>query len=255
MLSKRAARTFFLVGTVLSGGTFVMLTVDTFQRIPDQTRRNELSESAIRGKHLWDKNNCMGCHTLFGEGAYYAPELTKVYKRRGPEFIKAMLRDPASMYPGQRKMQQYDLSEQDIEDFVQFFEWVGQVDLNGFPKDPPLAAKKAQTTSRNDAATANVVVSDSPVEGTAPVAAVTGETVSVAPPPVFDQMCRACHQIDGLGGAIGPALDGVGSRLDADYLARWLTDPQVVRPGTTMPKLPLTVVQIDELVTFLAANQ
>jgi nitric oxide reductase subunit C len=53
----------------------------------------------------------MGCHTLLGEGAYYAPELTKVYERRGPAFIRAMLRDPEAMYPGQRKMQNYDFTE------------------------------------------------------------------------------------------------------------------------------------------------
>ena len=40
---------------------------------------------------------------LLGEGAYYAPELTRVYARRGPDFIAAMLRDPEAMYPGQRR--------------------------------------------------------------------------------------------------------------------------------------------------------
>ena len=89
MLSKSAAKRFFLAGTVLCGGAFVLLTLDTLKRIPEQTHEVNLTDSAKRGKHLWESNNCMGCHTLMGEGAYYAPELTKVYDRRGPEIGRA----------------------------------------------------------------------------------------------------------------------------------------------------------------------
>ena len=80
----------------------------------------------------------MGCHTLLGEGAYYAPELTKVYERRGPEFIKAMLRDPQAMYPGQRRMVQYHFTDAEIEAMVAFLQWIGGMDLNGFPPRPTL---------------------------------------------------------------------------------------------------------------------
>lgn len=81
----------------------------------------------------------MGCHTLLGEGAYYAPELTRVYRRRGPEFIRAMLRDPAAMYPGQRQMQNYHFCNPgQIDDLVAFLQWVDGMDLNGFPPEPTL---------------------------------------------------------------------------------------------------------------------
>ena len=83
MLSKSAARMFFLVGTGLCSLSFVLLTVDTFRQIPGQTNEHLLTPAAIRGKHLFDSSNCMGCHTILGEGAYYAPELTRVHSRRG----------------------------------------------------------------------------------------------------------------------------------------------------------------------------
>ena len=92
----------------------------------------------MHGKHLWERNNCMGCHTLLGEGAYYAPELTKVYERRGPEFIQAMLRDPQAMYPGQRRMVKYDFTDAEIAALVAFLQWIGEMDLNGFPAKPTL---------------------------------------------------------------------------------------------------------------------
>ena len=135
MLSKSAARAFFLSGTLLFSAVFIWLTVDTFQRIPAQTNSDELTESVARGKQLWEENNCMGCHTLLGEGAYYAPELTRVYDRRGPAFIAQMLRDPEAVYPGQRRMVKYDFSEAQIDDMNAFFEWIGRMDLNGFPPE------------------------------------------------------------------------------------------------------------------------
>jgi hypothetical protein len=47
-----------------------------------------------------------------------------------------MLRDPQAMYPGQRNMQRYDFTEDQIDDLVAFLEWVDGMDLNGFPPAP-----------------------------------------------------------------------------------------------------------------------
>ncbi|HEY5870155.1 MAG TPA: c-type cytochrome [Candidatus Tectomicrobia bacterium] len=55
---------------------FLLLTIDTIRRVPAQTKQQNLTEQVVHGKHLWERNNCMGCHTLLGEGAYYAPELS-----------------------------------------------------------------------------------------------------------------------------------------------------------------------------------
>ena len=71
-------------------------------------------------------------------------------------------------------------------------------------------------------------------------------------PQVFNQLCIACHALGGQGGNVGPALDGVGSRRDADYIARWLHDPPAMKADSKMPKLPLSEAQIRELVAFLS---
>ncbi len=228
MLSKSAAKAFFLGGTAVTASVFLALTWDTFQQIPGRTNASALTEGVKRGKHLWESNNCMGCHTLFGEGAYYAPELTKVHERRGPAFIRAMLKDPQAMFPGQRQMTNYHFKDEEIEDLVAFFEWVGKVDLNGFPAKPNLGAPAQR----------------------AQVAGSTGHA-----PEVFGQVCTTCHSLQGAGGTVGPALDGVGDRLDAAYLEKWLRDPMSVKPGTTMPKLPLDDAQLGALVTFLSSQK
>jgi nitric oxide reductase subunit C len=220
MLSKSQAKKFFLIGTAGFSLVFVGLTIDTFSKIPKQTRQQNLTAGAIRGKHLFDKKNCMGCHTIMGEGAYYAPELTKVIERRGETFVKQMLRDPESMYPGQRKMTNYKFSEQEISDLTEFLTWVGGMDLNGFPPKPDLL----QTTT--------AVVSQRPV--------------------VFNQMCTACHAVAGQGGRVGPALDGVGKKFDKNYLVKWLKDPASIKADSKMPKLPLTDQNIEDVANYLS---
>jgi nitric oxide reductase subunit C len=226
MLSKSAARAFFLVGTGLCTVAFIVLTIDTFRQIPAITNSSGITPAVVRGKVLWEENNCMGCHTLLGEGAYYAPELTKVHSRRGESFIRSMLRDPAAMYPGERQMVQYDFTEEEIDDLVAFFEWIDGMDLNGFPPTPTLAA--------------------APAIGSATAPAADGR------PRQFDQVCTACHSVGGRGGTVGPALDEVGDRYDEEYLGRWLRNPAAVKPGTTMPNLGLSDEQVTEMVAYLS---
>lgn len=227
MLTKSQAKTFFVVGTVVCSATFVLLTLDTFKRIPLQTRQAEMTESVVRGKHLFDQNNCMGCHTIFGEGAYYAPELTKVWDRRGEAFIKSMLKDPAAMYPNDRKMTNFHFTDQQIDDLTAFLKWVGTVDLNGFPAKPDLKPAPVET-------------------------AAVADPHGASRPAIFGQMCVACHTLQGQGGNVGPVLDGVGTRRDLAYLQKWLANPQDVKPGAKMPKLPLSEQDIQELAAFLS---
>ncbi len=227
MLSKSGAKAFFLFGTALCGGAFLLLTLDTIKRVPAQTNAAEITESVKRGKDLWDSNNCMGCHTILGEGAYYAPELTKVVERRGEAFVKAVIKDPEKMFPGQRKMQNYHFNDEQIADLFSFLQWIGKVDLNGFPPKPDLA--------RN-----------SPPVGGAPAANA---------PAVFAQMCTACHSLNGSGGNVGPALDGVGSRLTSEFITAWLKDPASVKPDSKMAKMPLSEGDISQLTLFLAEQK
>jgi len=132
MLSKKQARAFFLGGTVVTFLIFIGLTVYSLSAAQDQSNIENLSESAIRGKYLWETNNCMGCHTIMGEGGYYAPELTKVVERRGEAYIKAALMSPVPWQPNGRKMVKYEMTEAQADDMVEFFKWIGEIDLNGF---------------------------------------------------------------------------------------------------------------------------
>jgi mono/diheme cytochrome c family protein len=98
-----------------------------------------------------------------------------------------MLKDPEAMYPGQRKMQNYDFTEatEIAIDLVAFFEWAGGVTSTASRPKPPLARRAVG--GRRDRRDRR------------------------PPPAVFNQICMACHSLGGQGGAVGPALDGVGT--------------------------------------------
>jgi nitric oxide reductase subunit C len=229
MLTKSQARTFFVGGTVLFSAVFVALTVDTHTKIPRQTNEHLITPQVSAGKRLWEHNNCMGCHTLFGEGAYYAPELTKVVDRRGVPWLKVFLKDPEAMFPGERQMVKYDWSDGDIDNMIAFLDWCGKVDLNGFPAEPPL--REVVDLKGN---------------------AVIGVSAAVPEPPlVMTQLCFSCHAVRGKGGVVGPPLDDVHKRLNHDQLVAWIGDPQKIKPGTTMPKLPLTPEQVEEATQYI----
>lgn len=230
MLSKSQARSFFLLATGGFSSVFLWLTVDSLRQIPARSHEENLSASVIRGKGLWDTNNCMGCHTLLGEGAYYAPELTQVYTRRGDAWMRQFLKDPQAMFPGQRKMVQYNFSDDQITDVIAFFKWIGEIDTNGFPAKPDLAPTPAPTVLATAAQVA-------------------------AAPEAFRTVCVACHSVGGQGGSLGPALDGEGSRRDAAWINTWLKDPAAVKPGTKMPNLSLSDDTRGQLTTWLTSLQ
>lgn len=72
---------------------------------------------------------------------------------------------------------------------------------------------------------------------------------------VHQKACMVCHTINGVGGNIGPILNGVTTRHDEDWLWVWLRDPQAVRAGSRMPTFGFTPEEIEAVVAFLKTLQ
>lgn len=137
MLSKSQARLFFLGGTIVTFLIFLVLSwTSLVNDVPKRTHEENLTPQVVAGKKLWESNNCMGCHTIMGEGAYYAPELTKVVDRRGVDYMRAVLTSKTPWQPRGRKMVAYGFSNADADKLIAFLTWVGNTDLNGFPPKP-----------------------------------------------------------------------------------------------------------------------
>ena len=131
--TKSAARNIFYGGAVFFFLLFLAMTFDTMQTLPKRDNRENLTESVVRGKHLWGTRNCIGCHTLMGEGAYFAPELANVYTRRGGDFIKTWMKIQPTGAPGRRQMPQFHLNDQQLDDLVNFLKYTSEVNTNKWP--------------------------------------------------------------------------------------------------------------------------
>ena len=131
--TKSTARNIFYGGSVFFFLLFLGLTFGTMNTLPKRDNSANLTESAIRGKKIWETRNCIGCHTLLGEGAYFAPELGNVYKRRGPEFIKAWMAAQPTGAPGRRQMPQFNLNEKEMNDLVEFLKYSSEINTNNWP--------------------------------------------------------------------------------------------------------------------------
>ncbi|MFO1338591.1 MAG: c-type cytochrome [Burkholderiaceae bacterium] len=131
--TKQMARNMFYGGSVFFALLFAALVFHSEQRIPQRSNARAITPQVVAGKRIWETRNCVGCHTLLGEGAYFAPELGNVYKRRGPDFIKAWIRAQPTNTPGRRQMPQFNLSQQQLDDLVEFLKWTGEVNTEGWP--------------------------------------------------------------------------------------------------------------------------
>src|SRR5205823_6654083 len=122
-MTKRRARAFFVVSTVLSALVFLALTVDSHRKIPALTNATAIDATVIAGKEVWHRNNCINCHSLLGEGAYYAPDLTQITAQRGASYLREFLKEPSRFYSEERDrrlMPTLPLSDQDITAVIAF---------------------------------------------------------------------------------------------------------------------------------------
>jgi len=66
--------------------------------------------------------------------------------------------------------------------------------------------------------------------------------------------CKGCHQLDGAGGTLGPALNGAGSRLKAADIREQLLNPKAKNPKSMMPSFAhLPESDLKTLVDYLAS--
>lgn len=138
--TKSMARNIYYGGSIFFFLIFMGLTMHTTREMPKTDHRANITPSVERGKALWEENNCIGCHTLIGEGAYFAPELGNVFYRRGggdeaafKGFLKGWMNAQPLNVPGRRQMPQFNLTDQEINDLADFLSWTAKIEVNQWP--------------------------------------------------------------------------------------------------------------------------
>lgn len=131
--TKQMARNIFYGGAMFFALLFAAIVFHTEQRIPQRSNAQAITDKVVAGKKIWETRNCIGCHTLLGEGAYFAPELGNVYKRRGGEFIKGWIKAQPTGAPGRRQMPNFNLDDKQLDDLVEFLKWTSEVNTEKWP--------------------------------------------------------------------------------------------------------------------------
>ena len=215
-MNKRQARLFAIGSTLLATVAFIGLTIDSHRQFGKLTNADKITAEVSRGKNVWHNNNCINCHTVFGEGAYYAPDLTKITKLRGNAYLTAYMRDPSKFYDEtrhRRLMPKQDLSERDITDLIAFLDWISNVDNQNWPPRPLLVTGSTfpgtdlGAAQRTEAGQAGAPPAARPLAGSEnPIA--LGERVFRTTTPA----CTACHSIAPGVNMAGPSLAGLVGR-------------------------------------------
>ena len=133
--TKAMARNIFYGGSMFFILVFIGLTLDTESALPERDNRAAITEEVALGKLVWEENNCIGCHTLLGEGAYYAPELGNAYQRLGStDAIKAFIASrPKEGIPGRRSMPQFNFNEEELNAVAEFLKYSSGINTSGWP--------------------------------------------------------------------------------------------------------------------------
>jgi nitric oxide reductase subunit C len=105
----------------------------------------EAEKLVTLGKKTVQAKNCMNCHTLLGNGAYYAPDLTKAWLDQGwinegnrENLMLAFLKDPvgnARGFGSGRRMPNLGITDEEAHGVVAFLKWMSAIDTNGFPNN------------------------------------------------------------------------------------------------------------------------
>ncbi|MGB6947338.1 MAG: cytochrome b N-terminal domain-containing protein [Bryobacteraceae bacterium] len=172
----------------------------------------KLTPEELVGLSYFKSEGCTACHMGPGEKGI-GPDLTKMPKEhRTVAWMVPHFKNPSRVVPGSA-MPPINLPAADLNDLSLFV---------------------LTLTSQNEA-----MLLDTPA--------------FVTQGAVVYQMnhCDSCHQINGVGATLGPALDGVGQRHDRAWLEKHFADPAGVTPGSIMPPYKLMPKDLDAICKYL----
>ncbi len=142
ILTKSAARNIFYGGSLFFLVIFLALTAQSrHYMLTKSTDEAHLTASVARGKRIFEHHACFDCHTIYGEGARFAPELGDVFKRWGgekdpagaKEAIIAWMKAQPTGIQGRRQMPNFHLTDAQLNDLANFLAWASRTNTQGWP--------------------------------------------------------------------------------------------------------------------------
>jgi ubiquinol-cytochrome c reductase cytochrome b subunit len=227
-MQSMRARVPALAMLLMVAGTWVGLTRSAILTTPERERPFaeaggpqdwlELTPSQLAGLAVMRNQECTTCHSIAGRGVKQGDakggvglDLAMVGQSVTPEVLAARLEKNASAWMTNHSTQRLDAAR--IADVLALLGKLDPLSAPGILNAETAVAEGALVFQTNE--------------------------------------CAECHSLRGVGGRVGPKLDGVGARRDAEWLRKHFDNPAAVVPGSFMPPYRLPKPEMDALVAYL----
>jgi ubiquinol-cytochrome c reductase cytochrome b subunit len=172
----------------------------------------QLTPSQLAGVQYFREEHCATCHNVTGNTPKAGPNLLNTSKRHDAAWLMAHFKEPSAVTPG-TAMTPVKLSDAQLKDL--------------------LALMLALTPENED------------VVGSTP------EFVSEGARIFQKNGCGGCHSVNGVGGNIGPVLNGLTNRHNEAWVIEHFQNPQKMSPGTKMPPYKFSATDMQNEVSYL----
>jgi mono/diheme cytochrome c family protein len=200
-----------------------------------------------RGRFLLSEFRCVACHRIEGieRPAMFGPDLTGIAGKVSPEWLYKWLKEPRTIlddsgntvvsgYQMEPRMPRFRLTEDELRNLVAYLSSLRGDPIQPYVFDPKVVAALQDSPDLADQGEAR-----------------------------FRQMfCTTCHPLAVtragetklIGGDIGPELTKVGSKVNPDWLAAWLRNPQAFLPKSKMPRYEWSDQDLYVVTRFITAK-
>jgi len=209
------ARVFFALCLVVAVGLIGLMTGSALhpQMMPPD---------ASEGLAVWRATGCEGCHTLYGIGGNYGPDLTHSVVERGEAYLREFFVNPNAFHPDERIMPRFNLTQDEVTNVIALLRHAdGEgVETSIVVDWPPHPIRVAGIGGMNVSAP----VSES--ESTLDQGVELGKTL-------FSQNCASCHSLERDVIIVGPSLWGIADQ--GWYRGPGLSPQQYIRESVLHP--------------------
>jgi mono/diheme cytochrome c family protein len=168
-----------------------------------------------KGKQLFQKLGCHGCHLAdgFSNEAKVGPRLNRIKYKVGAAWLYDWIKDPKNYLPDTR-MPNFNLSDEETLAITAYL-------MDSSDKDFKFDNKFKQGSAEN------------------------GKKL-------FESVgCYACHKYQGKGETFGPDLSNVGNKVRSKWLINWISLPHTYNDKSKMPNLRLSYDEAADISAFL----
>jgi cytochrome c2 len=186
-------RLLFLLSLAVSIGLFALVIFNS------RGAQGAIPQEVAAGYAVWREYGCESCHTFFGQGGNYAPDLSHIYTLRGEAYIREFMVNPAAYHPDQRLMPRFTISQEDVGSLIALMAWASDDApiAQDWPPNPIQVVGSGGLSFGSEQSSAQEAINN-------PLLA-QGRTI-------YSQRCASCHAIEADVILLGPSFHGIATR-------------------------------------------